>query len=335
MMDNITSNNNANFYWWFGVVEDRNDPLRLGRCRVRIIGYHTEDTEVLPPEDLPWALPVMPANSAGTSGVGWSPTGAVTGSWVVGFFADGENGQHPMFFGTVGAIPGGLRAGDCPPEDGAGSPSDSATGDGGGGTSGSTGDAGAPVASGPPNQEFWTLVAICAAEAGIGGGKGQDQCDVAQSIYNRAAAGDYGSRSVLGVILANGQYEPTWRYPGDYLYGANRRKLVAVRTEWRNITDANTAARALGKRGFTPQAMLTVAGNLKNSEYQNESRRFIGNRTDFRGGRPQDLVPATRVIRPAGSGGARNHFGFNVRGNYRGAKGVAQIPAFVNNQAIA
>ncbi len=130
MMDNITSNNNANFYWWFGVVEDRDDPLRLGRCRVRIIGYHTEDNEVLPTEDLPWAMPVMPANSAGTSGVGWSPTGAVAGSWVVGFFADGENGQHPMFFGTVGAIPGGLRSGDCPPESGPGSASDNATSDG-------------------------------------------------------------------------------------------------------------------------------------------------------------------------------------------------------------
>lgn len=129
-MDNITSNNNANFYWWFGVVEDRNDPLRLGRCRVRIIGYHTEDNEILPTEDLPWAMPVMPANSAGTSGVGWSPTGAVEGSWVVGFFADGENGQHPMFFGTVGSIPGGLRAGDCPPDSGPGSPSDGATTDG-------------------------------------------------------------------------------------------------------------------------------------------------------------------------------------------------------------
>ena len=46
-MDNITSNNNANFYWWFGVVEDRNDPLRLGRGRVRIIGYHTEILQAL------------------------------------------------------------------------------------------------------------------------------------------------------------------------------------------------------------------------------------------------------------------------------------------------
>ena len=139
-MNNITSNNNANFYWWFGVVEDRDDPLRLGRCRVRIIGYHTEDTETLPTEDLPWAIPVMPANSAGTSGVGWSPTGAVEGSWVVGFFADGENGQHPMFFGSVGSIPGGLASADCAPSEGSGSSGDAATGSGDSGSAGDVGD---------------------------------------------------------------------------------------------------------------------------------------------------------------------------------------------------
>ena len=139
-MNNITSNNNANFYWWFGVVEDRDDPLRLGRCRVRIIGYHTEDTETLPTEDLPWAIPVMPANSAGSSGVGWSPTGAVEGSWVVGFFADGENGQHPMFFGSVGSIPGGLASADCAPSEGSGSSGDAATNSGNSDSAGDYGD---------------------------------------------------------------------------------------------------------------------------------------------------------------------------------------------------
>lgn len=130
-MQNFTSNNNANFYWWFGVVEDRSDPLRLGRCRIRILGYHTDDKEELPTEDLPWAIPVMPSNSASTSGVGWSPTGAVEGSWCVGFFADGEDGQHPMYFGTVGAIPGGLAGTGCGDgSGGSGQPGDSATSDG-------------------------------------------------------------------------------------------------------------------------------------------------------------------------------------------------------------
>ena len=30
------------FNWWVGVVENRMDPLKLGRCQVRIFGYHTE-----------------------------------------------------------------------------------------------------------------------------------------------------------------------------------------------------------------------------------------------------------------------------------------------------
>lgn len=176
-MDNITSNNNPNFYWWFGAVEDRNDPLRLGRCRVRIVGYHTADPEILPTEDLPWALPVMPANSAGTSGVGWSPTGAVEGSWVVGFFADGESGQHPMFFGTVGSIPGGLSSDDCSPDSGSGSSSDDAVGSG---SSGPKGDFVEPKgnakdyesyleqyldANGPKNLKNYSLLAKAAIMA--------------------------------------------------------------------------------------------------------------------------------------------------------------------------
>ena len=31
------------FIWWTGVVEDRKDPLKLGRCRVRIIGWHSDN----------------------------------------------------------------------------------------------------------------------------------------------------------------------------------------------------------------------------------------------------------------------------------------------------
>jgi len=38
------------FIWWNGVVEDRKDPLFLGRCRVRILGWHTADKSELPTE---------------------------------------------------------------------------------------------------------------------------------------------------------------------------------------------------------------------------------------------------------------------------------------------
>ena len=33
----------GSFEWFFGVVEDRNDPLQLGRVRVRAMGYHSGD----------------------------------------------------------------------------------------------------------------------------------------------------------------------------------------------------------------------------------------------------------------------------------------------------
>ena len=93
------------FIWWQGVVEDRYDPLYLGRCRVRILGWHTEDKTDMPTESLPWAYPVQPIISAAQTGVGISPTGPVEGTWVVGFYRDGEQAQEPVFFGTLGGIP--------------------------------------------------------------------------------------------------------------------------------------------------------------------------------------------------------------------------------------
>ena len=33
------------FAWFVGVVEDRDDPDKLGRVRVRCLGYHTEDLD--------------------------------------------------------------------------------------------------------------------------------------------------------------------------------------------------------------------------------------------------------------------------------------------------
>lgn len=40
---------------YYGVVEDRKDPLNVGRCRVRVVGIHTFDKNEIPTEALPWA----------------------------------------------------------------------------------------------------------------------------------------------------------------------------------------------------------------------------------------------------------------------------------------
>ena len=93
------------FVWFQGVVESRADPLFLGRLKVRILGIHTEDKGLIPTADLPWAYPVMPITSASMNGIGQTPVGAVEGTWVVGFFRDGESCQDPMILGTLGGYP--------------------------------------------------------------------------------------------------------------------------------------------------------------------------------------------------------------------------------------
>ena len=93
------------FVWWHGVVEDRFDPLMIGRCKVRILGWHTHDKRDMPTGSLPWAYPLMPLTSASQTEVGFSPTGPVEGTWVLGFFRDGEAGQEPVMMGTLGGVP--------------------------------------------------------------------------------------------------------------------------------------------------------------------------------------------------------------------------------------
>ena len=93
------------YIWWHGVVEDRKDPLFLGRCRVRILGWHTENKAELPTEMLPWAQVLMPITSASQTGVGEAPVGPVEGTWVMGFYRDGELAQEPVKIGTLPGIP--------------------------------------------------------------------------------------------------------------------------------------------------------------------------------------------------------------------------------------
>ena len=90
------------FTWFIGVVEDRNDPKKAGRVRVRCLGYHNADTQKIPIEDLPWASVMMPVTAGANSGVGMSPHFLIEGTWVVGFFRDPAK-QEPVI---MGALPG-------------------------------------------------------------------------------------------------------------------------------------------------------------------------------------------------------------------------------------
>lgn len=87
-----------NFIWWVGIVENRVDPLAIGRCQVRIFGWHSEKTSELPTSSLPWAQPVIPVTTPNSSST------ARVGDWVVGFFMDGEDAQMPIILGILPGI---------------------------------------------------------------------------------------------------------------------------------------------------------------------------------------------------------------------------------------
>ena len=93
------------FRWWIGSVISINDPLRLGRVRVRIYGVHSDNLLDVPENALPWASCIIPTTEDGVSGQGRS-TGLKEGAQVVGFFADGPQSQIPVVFGSIPRIEG-------------------------------------------------------------------------------------------------------------------------------------------------------------------------------------------------------------------------------------
>ena len=89
------------FIWAIGVVEDRHDPDKLGRVKVRWLGYHTREQQKIKTADLPWAEVMQPVGSNAMAGIGDSPIGIVEGTWVVGFFRDPGFLQEPIVMGTL------------------------------------------------------------------------------------------------------------------------------------------------------------------------------------------------------------------------------------------
>ena len=79
----------------YGVVENRNDPLKLGRVKCRFLGWHTESKIDMPTDMLPWSTPLLPVDD------GRSVVGLREGDWVVAIFKDGITAQEPLILGKV------------------------------------------------------------------------------------------------------------------------------------------------------------------------------------------------------------------------------------------
>ena len=92
------------FVWFIGVVEDNNDPDKLGRVKVRAYGHHSKSLNDIPLELLPWATGMGSTLDTSMQGQG-SFRKLEPGTWIVGFFLDAEERQQPVVIGTIKGKP--------------------------------------------------------------------------------------------------------------------------------------------------------------------------------------------------------------------------------------
>ena len=99
------------FRWWVGQIppveswtlQYRKRQKSWGnRVKVRIMGYHPQNTVDLPDEELPWAS-VLLSTQGGSGQSGKSkPIRISQGDVVIGFFLDGDDAQQPVIIGVIG-----------------------------------------------------------------------------------------------------------------------------------------------------------------------------------------------------------------------------------------
>ena len=83
--------------WFIGIVVNvKDDPLKLGRAKVRAFGVYDNIKD----KDLPWAQIVVPITQGIHEGKGQN-LGLLVGTQVFGIFLDGQNSQLPMVIGSI------------------------------------------------------------------------------------------------------------------------------------------------------------------------------------------------------------------------------------------
>lgn len=106
------------FIWWIGQIAPAKDwktnipgyPVGTNadspgfgeRYKVRIMGYHTADPDTLDDAALQWATVMYPVTAGGGPGGAFQSANLTQGTFVFGFFMDGEDAQQPVIMGTLG-----------------------------------------------------------------------------------------------------------------------------------------------------------------------------------------------------------------------------------------
>jgi hypothetical protein len=165
------------------------------------------------------------------------------------------------------------------------------------------------------DQEFWTLVAVCAREDNLP----QERADVAQSIYNRLGSKAYRGNNITELVLNRNQYEPTWRFPAGPSKGKGN-----PNNEWFLITNIETASQATK---LPLNVLKTVAQNILNPKLQKEAQIWVEGRTDFLGANQKAEVMTKNGSKKQRTSSS-NQFGFSY--NYK-QNITYGIPDYIKN----
>jgi len=192
-----------NSKYFIGVVEDRHDPEMIGRCKVRVFGIHTESKNLLPTEDLPWAIPIQPITSSGISGIGTSPLGPLEGTWVLLIFLDGDDCQQPAMLGVVSSKIGENIFGDVDRRKSIENVNDGILRDSSGNIIRDSSNS--PIRAGVPRVEGWNLGQT--SERYESGGKGSGTINNYNNSNDPGGAsyGTYQFASYLPSTMGNGR----------------------------------------------------------------------------------------------------------------------------------
>lgn len=86
------------------VVDFKSDPSKTGRCKIRFYpnkGMNFTNEQMMPDDQLPYAMPLLEPTSPSTAKIGKIPTGLIKGSRVAVCFASSdEQKQYPIILGS-------------------------------------------------------------------------------------------------------------------------------------------------------------------------------------------------------------------------------------------
>ena len=170
------------------------------------------------------------------------------------------------------------------------------------------------------SPDFWLLVTAALFENGIPTDGYQGAADAAQAMYNRVSLPGW-PKSIKGVILQSGQFQPVRDYGGA--------------SEWEKINSKESAISFAKKyKGYSGNIVEKIAAALLDRTKQENARTFVGPRDNFRSDAYEKsnnhLDDSTEKSRYG------HTFGFEPRGaNIGRFKKGTLMPAEINKEIVS